>query len=187
MTRLRSGIERSIAMPTRAGALPASTAAIVISGIASRSQLEISLSRHSRSHESAEDHDAGSFRHSERSEESPIVLSPRALARGLEGRNFMHARDTIPQWGRFLSPDRLTGTPARPQTWNRYAYALNNPLKYTDPSGDYFEWAPGSGDADKKFIRSAMIAAIRTAQGRGGFLSIANDSRAVVLNVRGPQ
>lgn len=38
--------------------------------------------------------------------------------------------------GRFLSPDVLGGKPEDPQTWNRYAYALNNPLKYVDPNGE---------------------------------------------------
>ncbi|MGA7732678.1 MAG: hypothetical protein WCD37_15580 [Chloroflexia bacterium] len=28
--------------------------------------------------------------------------------------------------------------PANPQTLNRYAYALNNPVKYTDPTGHIF-------------------------------------------------
>lgn len=29
--------------------------------------------------------------------------------------------------------------PGKPQALNRYAYTLNNPLKYTDPSGHWFE------------------------------------------------
>jgi RHS repeat-associated protein len=39
--------------------------------------------------------------------------------------------------GRFTSPDPLlaSGRPALPQSWNRYSYALNNPLRFTDPSG----------------------------------------------------
>jgi hypothetical protein len=28
-----------------------------------------------------------------------------------------------------------SGKPARPQTWNRYAYVLNNPLRLVDPEG----------------------------------------------------
>jgi RHS repeat-associated protein len=41
--------------------------------------------------------------------------------------------------GRFMSPDPLlsSGRPGNPQTWNRYAYALNNPLSSTDPTGLY--------------------------------------------------
>jgi RHS repeat-associated protein len=39
--------------------------------------------------------------------------------------------------GRFMSPDPMMAS-ARvwvPQTWNRYAYALNNPLRFVDPDG----------------------------------------------------
>ena len=41
--------------------------------------------------------------------------------------------------GRFMSPDPLlnSGRPGSPQTWNRYTYALNNPLRITDPTGLY--------------------------------------------------
>ena len=35
----------------------------------------------------------------------------------------------------MLSPDPLVGNPLDGQNWNRYSYVLNNPLKYTDPSG----------------------------------------------------
>jgi RHS repeat-associated protein len=39
--------------------------------------------------------------------------------------------------GRFTSPDPMnsSGIPLLPQTWNRYAYTINNPLLYTDPKG----------------------------------------------------
>jgi len=49
--------------------------------------------------------------------------------------DFMHARATIPQWGRFLSVDSHPAKPENPQSWNRYAYTLNNPMKYVDPNG----------------------------------------------------
>jgi RHS repeat-associated protein len=41
--------------------------------------------------------------------------------------------------GRFTSPDPLllSAKLEDPQTWNRYVYARNNPLRYTDPSGLY--------------------------------------------------
>jgi RHS repeat-associated protein len=47
--------------------------------------------------------------------------------------------------GRFMSPDPLlnSGRPDNPQTWNRYAYTLNNPLKFFDPTGLYV-WEPRS-------------------------------------------
>jgi RHS repeat-associated protein len=49
-------------------------------------------------------------------------------------------------YGRFTSPDPLltSGRIENPQTWNRYIYALNNPLLYIDPFGLY-EWASSAG------------------------------------------
>lgn len=45
------------------------------------------------------------------------------------------ARYYDPAIGRFLSIDPAGGKPGDPQTWNRYAYCLNNPYKYVDPDG----------------------------------------------------
>jgi RHS repeat-associated protein len=55
--------------------------------------------------------------------------------------------------GRFLTPDpyRATATspsdPGHPQSWNRYAYALNDPVNYFDPTGQQADegdapWTP---------------------------------------------
>lgn len=43
-----------------------------------------------------------------------------------------------PRIGRFLSPDRYVQMPDNSQNFNRYSYCLNNPLKYTDPSGNAY-------------------------------------------------
>jgi RHS repeat-associated protein len=50
------------------------------------------------------------------------------------------ARYMSSQYGRFMTPDS-TGysSLANPQAWNLYAYTLNNPLKYKDPSGHTVE------------------------------------------------
>ncbi len=50
----------------------------------------------------------------------------------------MNGRVYDPQLGRFLSADPFVQLPANSQSYNRYSYALNNPLKYTDPSGYFF-------------------------------------------------
>ena len=48
----------------------------------------------------------------------------------------MNGRFYDPLLGRFLSPDPYVQAPENPQNFNRYSYCLNNPLKYTDPSGE---------------------------------------------------
>ncbi len=40
-----------------------------------------------------------------------------------------------PALGRFISPDPIVPNSQDPQSWNRYSYVLNNPVKYTDPTG----------------------------------------------------
>ncbi len=45
------------------------------------------------------------------------------------------ARMYWPQIGRFISADSVMGSTASPMTLNRYSYVLNNPYKYTDPTG----------------------------------------------------
>ncbi|MCP3995478.1 MAG: RHS repeat-associated core domain-containing protein [bacterium] len=50
--------------------------------------------------------------------------------------DYMHARYCSPHLSRFMSVDPVLGNPAIPQSWNRYAYALNSPINYTDPSGN---------------------------------------------------
>ena len=48
----------------------------------------------------------------------------------------MNGRMYDPRVGRFLSPDPYVQMPDNGQNFNRYSYCLNNPLKYTDPSGN---------------------------------------------------
>jgi RHS repeat-associated protein len=47
--------------------------------------------------------------------------------------------------GRFLQPDPLVPEPGNPQSLNRYSYVLNNPLRYTDPTGMY----PVDGEGER--------------------------------------
>jgi len=47
----------------------------------------------------------------------------------------MQARYYSSTMGRFTSPDTFGGRLTNPQTLNLYAYVLNNPLKYNDPTG----------------------------------------------------
>ena len=49
----------------------------------------------------------------------------------------MNARLYDPLLGRFLSPDPYVQAPDFTQNFNRYSYALNNPLKFTDDTGEF--------------------------------------------------
>ena len=56
----------------------------------------------------------------------------------------MNARLYDPFTGRFYSPDPYVQMPDFSQSFNRYAYCLNNPLKYTDESGHFITWSLGA-------------------------------------------
>jgi len=60
------------------------------------------------------------------------------------------ARQLHPGQSRWISPDPsglAAVDPLNPQTWNRYAFVLNNPLSNVDPSGLECVWDDGSYDA----------------------------------------
>jgi RHS repeat-associated protein len=72
------------------------------------------------------------------------------------GNDYFGARYYASSMGRMMSPDPLGGSILNPQSLNRYAYVLNNPLIYTDPSGEECVWDDGSFDsADDKQTGSA--------------------------------
>jgi RHS repeat-associated protein len=50
----------------------------------------------------------------------------------------MNGRLYDPLLARMLSPDNYVQAAGNMQSYNRYSYCVNNPLKYTDPSGDLF-------------------------------------------------
>jgi RHS repeat-associated protein len=53
------------------------------------------------------------------------------------GLDYFGARFFASVHGRFTSPDPLllSNKSALPQSWNRYSYCINSPLKYVDPTG----------------------------------------------------
>ncbi len=83
---------------------------------------------------------------------NPLSLLPYApdrepslfLGRGYTGHEYlpmfglinMNARLYDPALGRFLSPDPYVSAPDFTQSFNRYSYANNNPLRYVDPDGE---------------------------------------------------
>ena len=89
-----------------------------------------------------------------------------ATTRGFTGHEMLDAVGVVhmngriydPALGRFLRADPFVQFPSNLQSHNRYSYALNNPLAYTDPSGYFLKgllrplasiaisvWLPGAG------------------------------------------
>ena len=76
-----------------------------------------------------------------------VTLNSIGLHRGYTGHEMLNEFDIInmngrlydPVLGRFFSPDNYVQMPDNSQNFNRYSYCLNNPLKYSDPSGESLE------------------------------------------------
>ena len=51
------------------------------------------------------------------------------------GLDYFEARYYGNSFCRFMSCDKIIGKTQNPQSWNRYTYVLNNPLRLTDPQG----------------------------------------------------
>jgi RHS repeat-associated protein len=54
------------------------------------------------------------------------------------GNDYALARSYADGQGRFLAPDPREGWVGDPQSWNRYAYVLNDPINLSDPNGQGF-------------------------------------------------
>jgi RHS repeat-associated protein len=93
------------------------------------------------------------------------------------GNDYFGARYYASSMGRFMSPDpfipfnlkqdKFEAWISNPQHWNKYAYALNNPLKYTDPTGltetIYYFLNKNLTDTQKQFFndhKDAILGAI---------------------------
>jgi RHS repeat-associated protein len=75
------------------------------------------------------------FTLSERSAKLCLSTAERCELGGANGRMY------DPLMCSFLSVDTYVQDPGNAQNFNRYAYCLNNPLRYVDPSGDFLTWS----------------------------------------------
>jgi RHS repeat-associated protein len=84
------------------------------------------------------------------------------------GHDYMGARYFEARLGRFLRPDDPGYADlANPQTWNLYAYASNNPLRYVDPTGHFTDcpaetWDPKTGTLQTYVCGALSVTAPRS-------------------------
>jgi RHS repeat-associated protein len=108
-----------------------------------------------------------------------------AMERDTESAQYYdHARSHGFQVGRFLSIDRVLGRQMDPQTWNRYTYAGNNPIRLVDTDGNVVQLAPGLRKSDAKYLRAALAEMVRRPSGRAVFQTMVNAKETVVIGVK---
>jgi RHS repeat-associated protein len=93
------------------------------------------------------------------------------------------ARSYSSQNARFTSsdPKRSSALPIDPQSWNRYAYTENNPLKYVDPDGMDLKLAAGLSKADKNRIVHDLTQLYRKETGRAALQQLGSSDITYVV------
>ncbi len=91
------------------------------------------------------------------------------------GLYFYNARYYDPVVGRFAQADTIVPQPGNPQSFNRYSYTLNNPVKYRDPSGHVVETAWDIANVAWDIHEFANDRSV------GNFVALALDTGAVLL------
>jgi len=98
--------------------------------------------------------------------------------------DYMHARTYTPALGRFLSVDPVLGDPHLPQSWNRYAYSLNNPTNRIDPTGLCDETAAAVGGLLQCWMTDLWHLATRSdAEKKAEQAAAASEDKAIARNV----
>ena len=103
-----------------------------------------------------------------------LTLKERDVETGLD---YFNARYYSSVQGRFTSVDIAGPNLSNPQSFNKYAYTLNNPLRYIDPKGLYEE------DVHFQLTYALGMAAGFTA---GDAQNIAHGDQSVDDDLRGP-
>src|SRR4030095_7752991 len=80
----------------------------------------------------------------------------------------MNGRVYDPVLGRFLSPDPNVQFGGNLQSFNRYSYVLNNPLRYTDPTGYFLDELFGISGLDREVGCAIWIGGAVLCIGGGG-------------------
>jgi RHS repeat-associated protein len=95
-----------------------------------------------------------------------------------------NARFYDPVIGVFVSADTMVPNPGSSQGFNRYAYCHNNPLIYTDPSGNFEVFDPiGSWFAEKSGVDSISVGLFAVVGGEVGVSFNENSNMIDITNV----
>lgn len=97
---------------------------------------------------------------------------------------YMQQRYDDPSGGRFLSPDPVGVSPGNVLSFNRYAYANDNPVRFTDPDGRCPDTNFGCGAMVQSF--GANPVSMQTAMLAASFLPIVGDAVNIADAVNNP-
>ena len=75
----------------------------------------------------------------------------------LLGLYFYNARWYDSKLGRFIQADTIIPEPGNPMAWDRYAYTINNPVNYIDPTGPVVEGMCGGKACKKRQYNDILI------------------------------
>jgi RHS repeat-associated protein len=97
------------------------------------------------------------------------------------GLDYFLARYYSSAQGRFTSPDPKPRSAHRvnPQSWSRYTYTLNNPLKYIDPDGMDVILAEGMSQANRIYVVKNLARMYATPAGKA-MLQRADESKFTI-------
>jgi len=94
------------------------------------------------------------------------------------GLDYFGARHFSVSICRFNSIDQGPSETRDPQIWNRYTYTRNNPIKFIDPTGNYFVVSAESQQIVAQYVSTLL----RNDNGRATVYRIANDPRPTSID-----
>lgn len=110
------------------------------------------------------------------------------------GLYFYSARYYDPVIGKFITADTIVPNPLDPEAFNRYAYANNNPLSYTDPTGHFGFFAAFAigfafsatvtaiqGGDFGAILTNGFIGGLAAAAGNGAFTAVQGATASTIL------
>jgi RHS repeat-associated protein len=100
------------------------------------------------------------------------------------GLYYYNFRYYIPELARFAEGDDIIPDLANPQSYNRYSYVMNNPLRYTDPSG-HAGWEQGLDNLADALAAASPPQAVAVERGTVGVIkAVPKSTRALAFSAK---